>query len=53
LVEARRKSSGRGLWGVGSVIQGVIQNPGRANWPMPAPNRAPDAAQQQQPLDDD
>jgi hypothetical protein len=44
LVEAPRKSLGRGLWGVGrrmgSVIQGVIQDPGGTNWPLPASENA-------------
>ena len=44
LVEAPRKSLGRGLLGVGrrigSVIQGVIQDPSGTNWPLPASENA-------------
>ena len=55
LVEAPRKSLGRGLWGVGrrmgSVIQDVIQNPGGAGRGSNAPNAAGDDPTEQ--LDDD
>ncbi len=55
LVEAPRKSLGRGLWGVGrrmgSVIQDVIQNPGGAGRGSNAPNAAGDDQIEQ--LDDD
>jgi hypothetical protein len=55
LVEAPRKSSGGGLLGVGrqvgNMIQSVIQDPNRANWPRPAPDPARDT--QPQPLLDD
>jgi hypothetical protein len=59
LVEAPRKSLGRGLWGVGErmgdVIQGAIQNPGGAGWriaPAAAPQRNP-PPNEAEPMDDD
>jgi hypothetical protein len=55
LVEAPRKSLGRGLWGVGrrmgSVIQGVIQDPAGTNWPLRVSEPAGAPAEEQ--LDDD
>jgi hypothetical protein len=56
LVEAPRKSLGRGLWGVGQrmgdVIQGAIRNPAGTAWPLPAAEAERDNANQQQ-IDDD
>jgi hypothetical protein len=53
LVEAPRKSLGRGLWGVGrrmgNVLQDVLQNPGRAGQGAGGRNDA----FSEQPADDD
>lgn len=50
LVEAPRKSLGRGLWGVGrrmgSVIESVIKDPAGTNWPLRSSGRRDSGAQE-------